>query len=179
MRHRLFLRTSLVLTLSATALYAQNVKKESVPGVTNFARVESTIACGGATTPAAFTELKKMGYASVINLRVATEPGADVEAGAAAAKAAGLNYVHVPFNAAAPDPKLVDTFLRTVTEPRNQPAFVHCASGNRAAALWMIKRIQVDKWDVDRATAEAQGLGMTSPAMKTFVMNYVGRGQTP
>ncbi|MGH9310822.1 MAG: beta-lactamase hydrolase domain-containing protein, partial [Vicinamibacterales bacterium] len=94
-------------------------------------------------------------------------------AGAAAAKAAGLNYVHMPFNTASPDPKLVDTFLKAVTEPGNQPAFVHCASGNRAAALWMIKRIQVDKWDVDRATAEAQGLGMTSPAMKTFVMNYL------
>ena len=174
MRRPLLIRTSLVLTLCATALYAQDVTKQSVSGVTNLARVESTIACGGATTPAAFTELKKMGYASVINLRVATEPGADIEAGASAAKAAGLNYVHLPFNAGSPDPTLVDNFLKAVTAPGNQPAFVHCASGNRAAALWMIKRIQVDKWDVDRATAEAQGLGMTSPAMKTFVMNYVG-----
>jgi len=31
----------------------------------------------------------------------------------------------------------------------------------------------VDKWDVDRAEKEATGLGMTSPAMKTFVMSYV------
>jgi uncharacterized protein (TIGR01244 family) len=174
MRRSLLVHTSLVFTMSALALYAQNVTKGSVPGVTNFARVETTIACGGATTPAAFTELKKMGYASVINLRVATEAGADIDAGASAAKAAGLNYIHLPFNAGSPDPALVDNFLKAITEPGNQPAFVHCASGNRAAALWMIKRIQVDKWDVDRAAAEAQGLGMTSPAMKTFVMNYIG-----
>jgi len=114
-----------------------------------------------------------MGYASVINLRVATEAGADIEGEAAAAKAAGVNFVHLPFNAASPDPMLVDNFLKAVTDPRNQPAFVHCASGNRAAALWMIKRIEVDKWDVDRAEKEATGLGMTSPAMKTFVMSYV------
>src|SRR6187551_5249 len=157
---------ALVVTLSA-----QGVTKEAVPGVTNFARVETTIACAGATTPAALAGLKKMGYASVINLRVATEPGADVEGEAAAAKAAGINFVHLPFNAASPDPMLVDNFLKAVTAPSNQPAFVHGASGNRAAALWMIKRIEVDKWDVDRAGTEATALGMTSPALKTFVMN--------
>ena len=162
-----------VLVLGLAVVQAQSVTREDVPGVTNFARVETTIACAGATTPAALAGLKKMGYASVINLRVATEAGADIEGEAAAAKAAGVNFVHLPFNAAAPDPMLVDNFLKAITDPRNQPAFVHCASGNRAAALWMIKRIEVDKWDVDRAEKEATGLGMTSPAMKTFVMNYV------
>lgn len=172
MRHHVVLLAALVLGVSVVAL-AQTVTKETVSGVTNFARVETTIACAGATTPAALAGLKKMGYASVINLRVATEPGADVEGEAAAAKAAGVNFVHLPFDAASPDPMLVDNFLKAITAPANQPAFLHCASGNRAAALWMIKRIQVDKWDVDRAGAEATALGMTSPAMKTFVMNYV------
>jgi uncharacterized protein (TIGR01244 family) len=144
-----------------------------VPGVTNFARVETTIACAGATTPAAMAELKKMGYASVINLRVATETGADIDAEAAAAKAVGINFVHLPFDAAAPDPMLVDNFLKQITAARNQPAFVHCASGNRAAALWMIKRVMVDKWDVERAQTEATALGMTSAGMKTFVKNYL------
>jgi uncharacterized protein (TIGR01244 family) len=178
MRQRFVLLTALVLGISVTALHAQNVIRETVPGVTNFARVETTIACAGATTPAALAGLKKMGYASVINLRMATEPGADIEAEAAAAKAAGVNYVHLPFNAASPDPMLVDNFLKAVTAPGNQPAFVHCASGNRAAALWMIKRIAVDKWDVDRAGTEATALGMTSPALKTFVLNYV-QGRKP
>lgn len=115
MRQR-FVLTALVLGISVTALHAQNVTRETVPGVTNFARVETTIACAGATTPAALAGLKKMGYASVINLRVATEPGADIEA--AAAKAAGVNFVHLPFNAASPDPTLVDNFLKAVTARR-------------------------------------------------------------
>jgi protein tyrosine phosphatase (PTP) superfamily phosphohydrolase (DUF442 family) len=59
-----------------------------------------------------------------------------------------------------------------VTHARNQPAFVHCASGNRAAAMWMIKRMVVDKWDADRAGAEAAALGLTSGALKTFALNY-------
>jgi uncharacterized protein (TIGR01244 family) len=111
-----------------------------------------------------------MGYASVINLRQASEPGADIEASAAAAKAAGLNYIHIPFNAASPDAMVVDNFIKAVTDKANQPAFIHCASANRAAALWMVKRLVVDKWDVDRAAAEAAGLGLTSPALKTFAI---------
>ena len=114
-----------------------------------------------------------MGYNSVVNLRMASEAGAELEAEAAAAKAAGINYVHVPFNAAAPDATVVDDFLKAVTNPRNQPAFIHCASANRAAALWMIKRVEVDKWDVERASVEAAALGLTSPALKTFVMAQI------
>ena len=46
------------------------------------------------------------------------------------------------------------------------------ASGNRAAALWMIKRLVVDGWDADRASTEATALGLTNPALKTFAMDY-------
>jgi uncharacterized protein (TIGR01244 family) len=146
------------------------VTKETVPGIVNFAKVETTVACAGATTPAALAEVKRMGYASVINLRQASEPGADIEGSAAAAKAAGLNYIHIPFNTASPDASSVDTFLKAVTDKANQPAFIHCASANRAAALWMVKRIAVDKWDVERASAEAAALGLTNPALKAFAI---------
>jgi uncharacterized protein (TIGR01244 family) len=155
---------------SVAVLAAQSqVTKESVPGIVNFSKVETTVACAGATTPAALAEVKRMGYASVINLRQASEPGADIEA-AAAAKAAGINFIHVPFNAASPDPMLVDRFLTAITDKANQPAFIHCASANRAAALWMVKRIVVDKWDIDRASTEASALGLTSSALKTFAI---------
>ena len=173
MPHRLHLFLTCALAALVVTLNAQSVTKEAVPGITNFARLETTIACAGATTPGAVAGLKQMGYASIINLRQASEPGADIEGEAAAAKAASINYVHLPFNAASPDPAVVDTFLKAVTAPANQPVFLHCASANRAAALWMIKRIQVDKWDADRAGAEATALGLTSSALKTFALDYV------
>jgi uncharacterized protein (TIGR01244 family) len=163
---------ALALTVSAVAAQMQ-VTKDTVPGVVNFARVETTVACAGATSPEGVAEVKKLGYASIINLRVATEPNANVDAEAAAAKAAGITFVHLPFNAASPDPALIDNFLKAVTEPANQPAFIHCASANRAAALWLIKRVQVDKWDVDRASAEAAALGLTNPALKAFALDYI------
>jgi uncharacterized protein (TIGR01244 family) len=93
-----------------------------------------------------------------------------VDAAAAAAKALGLTYVHLPINSAAPDPAVVDGFLKAVTDKKNQPVFIHCASANRAAALWMVKRMAVDKWDAEKAGAEAAALGLTNPALKAFAL---------
>jgi uncharacterized protein (TIGR01244 family) len=170
---RLLAASLLCVTVCATWIHAQGVTRETVPGVTNFARVDTTIACAGATTPAAVAGLKKMGYASIINLRQAGEPGAQIDEETAAARAAGIRFLHLPFNGAMPDPAVVDAFIKAVSDPANQPAFVHCASGNRAAALWMAKRMLVDKWDETRAGTEASGLGLTSSPLKSFVLEYV------
>jgi uncharacterized protein (TIGR01244 family) len=161
-----------VTALTATALYAQQVTKQTIPGITNFSRVETTIACGGATAPEAMPEIKKLGFKSVINLRQASEQGANIAEGEVAAKAAGLIYVHIPFDAAKADPAVAEKFVAEVTKPANTPAYVHCASANRAAAMWMIKRLVVDHWDVDKAGTEAAGLGLTNPALKEFALNY-------
>ena len=149
------------------------VTKDTVPGITNLSRVETTVACAGAVTPSAVSEIKKMGFVSIINLRQPTEPGADVDAEAAAAKTAGINFYNIPFNNAAPDPAVVDVFLQTITKSGNQPAFIHCASGNRAAAMWFVKRVLVDKWDLDKAGTEAAGLGLTNATLKTFMLEYI------
>jgi uncharacterized protein (TIGR01244 family) len=156
-----------------------DVSKAVVPGIVNFGYIGTTVACAGATAPAALAEVKKRGYASVINLRVATEPGAEIDASAAAAKAAGLRFLHLPFNASSPDPMLVDRFIAAVTDPANQPAFIHCASANRAAALWMVKRIVVDKWDAERAATEAAALGLTSSALKTYALEQAQARRKP
>lgn len=167
---RSIILTTVLACSGAAAMAQSDVSKATVPGIVNFGYIGTTVACAGATAPAALADVKKLGYAAVINVRVATEPGAEIDASAAAAKAAGLTFIHLPFNAASPDPMLVDRFLAAVTDPKNQPAFIHCASANRAAALWMIKRIVVDKWDAERAATEATALGMTSPALKTFAI---------
>ncbi len=94
---RLCVSVLAALSLAGAAL-AQQVTEEKVAGVNNFKRLETTIACAGATTPQAVPELKKMGYASIINLRVPTEEGADVDQEAAAAKQVGIRFYNIPFN---------------------------------------------------------------------------------
>ena len=160
------------VTLTVLTIAAPQVTKDTVPGITNLARLETTVACAGAIKADAVPEIKKMGFASIINLRQASESGADVEAEAAAAKSAGIRYYHVPFNGQSPDPAVADRFLEAITATGSEPAFIHCAGGNRAAAMWLVKRLTVDHWDADRATAEATALGLTSPALKQFAFDY-------
>jgi protein tyrosine phosphatase (PTP) superfamily phosphohydrolase (DUF442 family) len=110
--------------VTGTTVRAQVVKEE-VPGIRNFARVETTVACAGAITADAIPAIKKMGFASIVNLRLASEQGADVDIHRAAAKTAGIRYEHIPFSAQMPDPAVVDTFLKTITAPGVAPAFIH------------------------------------------------------
>jgi uncharacterized protein (TIGR01244 family) len=163
---------SLSLLLTASPTLAQQVIKEPIAGVRNVARLETTVACAGAITAEAIPEIKKLGFASIVNLREASEAGADIEKHQAAAKAAGLRYFHVPFNGAKPDPRAADQFLKAIGSPGAEPAFIHCGSGNRASAMWLIKRIVVDKWEDDRAVAEAEALGLTNPALKQWAIEY-------
>lgn len=109
----------------ATPASAQQVNKDPVEGIRNLSRIESTVACAGAITPAAVAGIKKMGYGAIINLRLATEEGADIEGHTASAKAAGIRYIHIPFSTAKPEPAAVDTFLKAIAEPGVAPAFIH------------------------------------------------------
>jgi uncharacterized protein (TIGR01244 family) len=160
------------LALLGLVLDAQ-VTKGELAGVRNYSRVDATVGCGGATDPSAMSALRKEGFVAVINLRLATEPGADIEAGQTAAKAAGLKYIHLPFNAASPDPKVVESFLAAVADKSNQPVFIHCGSANRVGAVWMIKRVLQDRWAIDKARTEAEAIGLTSPQLTAFATEYI------
>lgn len=152
---------------------AQAVTKEDVDGIVNFHRLDTTVACSGAIKPEALPNIKKMGFVSVINLREPTEPGANVPEEEAAAKAAGLRYYSIPFNANSPDAAAADKFLDALTAKGTEPAFIHCASGGRAATMWFIKRVAVDHWDPNRAMKEATDLGMNNPKLKQFALDYL------
>lgn len=81
---------------------------------------------------------------------MASESGADLEAVAATAATAGLDYVHLPFNTpSSPGDEASGTvreFPKVTSDPANRPLFVHCAGADRAAAMWTIKWIVVDEW---------------------------------
>ena len=169
------MRFALAATLAAllTVPLAAQVQKQDVPGIRNYSRVDATVACGGATDPSAMAALRNDGFVSVINLRLASEEGANVEAGRAAAEAAGLRYIHLPFSGASPDPEVVDSFLTVVADPGNQPVFIHCGSANRVGAFWMIKRALQDEWPVEKALVEAQAIGLRSEGLTTFATEYI------
>ena len=165
-------RLAAAVLVSALAVPAlAQVRKADVAGVQNFTQMDATIACGGAPNAGGVENLKKQGFVSIINLRLDTEAG--VKEKEDAIKTAGIKYVHIPFNGAMPDPKVADQFLVAVADKANQPAYVHCGSGGRAAAMWMIKRALKDGWATDRAVQEAEAISVIQPALKTFATDYI------
>jgi len=132
------------------------------------------VACSGAIKPEAAAQIKQMGFVSVINLRLASESGANVELEEQAAQAAGLKYEHLPFETAKADPAVVDRFLEVLGTPGYQPAFIHCSGGGRASMMWFIKRVMLDNWTTENAMEEAAQLGLTSEPLKKFAMDYIG-----
>jgi uncharacterized protein (TIGR01244 family) len=163
----------ILTTTAMVAAQAPQTPASSIPGITNYTRVDVTVGCGGATAPEAFPALKREGFVAVINLRQADEPGADIDESKAAAERAGLKYIHIPFNGRAPSPDVADTFLAAVKDPSNAPVYIHCAAANRVGAVWLIKRVLVDGWDLERATEEAKRIGLRSPALEQFARDYI------
>lgn len=146
---------------------------ETLTGAVNYTRVDSTVACGGDTKPEAFPELKQRGFKAVINLRLESEPNANIAASRQAAEAAGLKYLHIPFDSQQPSPQTVDAFLAAVKDPAHSPVYIHCMSANRVGAVWLVKRVLVDGWDAEKATKEAEQIGLRSAALKAFALDYI------
>ena len=165
-----YLVIGLICTTAVAALGAQKMEK---PGIVNYTKVDAVVACGGATETAALEGLKNDGFKAVINLRLPTEQGANIEQNAAKAKELGINYISLPLNGQAPDPKVVDEFLGAVANKANQPVFIHCGSAGRVGAVWMVKRVLQDGWPVEKALEEAKMIGLRSEPLEKFARSYI------
>lgn len=153
-------------------LHAQEPRREAIEGVRNFTHVSPTIGCAGATEARVMPELARRGYRAVINLRQASEEGAAIEESRAAAEAAGIRFIHLPFDARQPDPAVVERFLEASADPAHQPTFINCGSANRVSALMIVRRMLLDGWSEERALAEAKVIGPPSPALQAFALTY-------
>lgn len=162
----------LILGLAAVAVVAVEPRAE-VGGIDKFHRVDDQVSTGAQPTIPQIAALARQGFRTIVNLR---EPGEfDAAAEEQAARDAGLAYVNIPVKTADPKPEQADAALKILSDPGVYPVFLHCGSGNRVGAFWMIRRILVDGWTADAAEKEAVAIGMKSPNLKDFVREYVAQ----
>ena len=155
--------------LAAAAVFAA-VDVESISG---FYRVEDGVAVGGQPAADQIPSLAAGGYRTVINLRLQGE--FDEAPLILAARRAGIAYVNVPISAKEPKDAAVDEFLRVTDDPGIYPVYIHCASGNRAAALWMIRRVLREGWQIGLAATEAEKAGLRNEELRDFAFGYIHR----
>jgi uncharacterized protein (TIGR01244 family) len=141
--------------------------------IDKFYRVDDRIATGGQPLLEQISALEREGFRTIINLREPSEYDAAAEA--AEAGRLGLRYLSIPFRASDPKDEPVDAFLAAMKDRKIWPAFVHCGSGNRVAALWMIHRVVVDGWELENAEHEARLIGLKSVNLRAFAYEYICR----
>lgn len=155
------------------ATIVQQLLKDDIPRIMS---PDERFATGGQPSDAAFSKLAANGYRVVLNLRTPSE-GVDLGRERKSVEKAGMRYVSIPVDPEAPKVEQVDEFLRTVKNADNQPMFIHCGSGNRAGAFWMIYRAVEQRWPADKAASEATQIGLTSVSLKTFAQDYIASHQ--
>ena len=106
-----------LVLVATTAVSAQELTKEEVPGIRNYTRVDATIACAGATSLDALTEIQRRGFAAIVNFRTEGENGAQPAAAAERAEELGLKYFHIPFRGSAPTVEAAEEFRKARSLP--------------------------------------------------------------
>lgn len=139
--------------------------------IEKFGWVSDSVATGGQPTVPQVTSLAREGFRTIINLREPSEYDAAAEE--VAVRELGLRYVNIPVKTADPKPEQVDAFLKATADPRIYPVFIHCGSGNRVGAFWMIRRVLVDGWTVEDAELQAKVIGLKSPNLREFALAYI------
>ena len=109
---------------------------------------------GAQPEPEGYATLKAMGVRTVVNLRQRHGEKEAVEA-------AGMRYVEIPMSfLKKADPAVVRKALSVMTDPANQPVFVHCSVGtDRTGVVVAVYRMEVDGWTKAEAVAEMEEFG--------------------
>lgn len=133
-------------------------------------QVSPTLWRGSRRSPADIKALKACGFGLIVNL--CKENDDDAEPGLAF----GLKTLHIPiYDNQAPTVAQMVAFLHAVSQPANQPAFVHCEAGKgRTGVAVACYRIAVQGWNVDSAVKEAKEKGMAIEEQEEFLREQFG-----
>jgi tyrosine-protein phosphatase SIW14 len=155
------------------ALLAANQTSAQTKDMPNLFKINDNFYRGGQPTENGLAELKKLGIKTIINLRTT---GKDVSEEESAAKKLGLDFINVPLNNwLKPKNSEVETVLKLINDPQNQPVFLHCKRGSdRTGTIVAAYRIKFQNWTGEQAVKEAKtfGFGWWQIWMKDYIEDY-------
>jgi tyrosine-protein phosphatase SIW14 len=154
-------------TLSATSADLSPISIE------NFGRVSDAYYRGAQPEGRDYTDLAAFGIKTVIDLQ---RDGPEEEAGLV--ETAGMKFYRIPMTThEPPTADKLDLFLKLVSDPANQPVFVHCAGGkHRTGVMTAAYRMTLHNWTPDEAYKEMKqyrfGSSFFHPEFKEYVFGY-------
>ena len=141
--------------------------------IDNFGQIDQHYYRGAQPRGHDYTDLAAAGVKTLINL---TSDDADIAERSMAA-AAGLKYFQIPMTThRSPTIEQIAEFLRIVSDPANQPVYVHCVGGRHRTGVMTAVYRMVNGWTADQAFKEMKrykfGADFLHPEFKTFVYGY-------
>jgi tyrosine-protein phosphatase SIW14 len=123
---------------------------EEIP---NFSKVCEGLYRGGQPTDSGYETLKQMGIRTIVMLRMLDRDSDEL-------RQEGFQTYHISVKHVHPETEDVVEFLKIVTNPKNQPIFVHCREGvDRTGMMIALYRMVVQDWPRDKAIKEMKRKG--------------------
>jgi uncharacterized protein (TIGR01244 family) len=171
----------IVLTLlSAAVLGAAPVRAEMPAAVDpeaipNYQVIRPGLAFGGQPSAETLERLGELGFRTVVNLR--TEGEGALEEGEVV-RAEGLDFVWVPVSSGTFSMEDVLAVEAVLDDPAAAPVLLHCASGNRVAAVWGVIRAREGRTR-EEVEADSRAAGLHSPSMWGALLRVLGWAPEP
>ncbi|MFG1500991.1 sulfur transferase domain-containing protein [Halobacteriovorax sp. XZX-3] len=167
----------LAIIITAIFLTACSTSNNSTsePLVMNYeeAKVVGNLAIAPQPTKMTLSKIKKDGYEMVINLRGEDEfKGYNEEA---TAKMLNLQYHRIPFfnKKSEIDANSLYQISKLIDANKDKKIYIHCSSGNRAAAWYLTHLYQYEGMTKQEATELARRTGLTKAPLENKVLKYL------
>jgi protein tyrosine/serine phosphatase len=156
---------------------AASAEKLSLPGLPNAGKIGELLYRGAQPKSEGYTELKKLGVTTVLNLR---DERKHIESERRKVEALGMRYVSIPTSGAhGPNHEQVAQFLEFLLQNRGQKIFVHCHYGaDRTGVMIAAFRITQQNWTSQRAFDEMLSFHFHNfwhPGMADYVKQFPAR----
>lgn len=136
-------------------------------------RIDDSISVAPQLGEGDFAEIAARGFTTVVNNRPdGEEPGQLTAAqGAALARQAGLDYVHVPVTTQGMGPADVQDFADALAAAKG-PVLAHCRSGTRSTILWAMAAAKGGKLSPDEILRMARAAGYDLSGQRPILEGY-------
>src|SRR5689334_14434214 len=185
MRIHRFVSRSVIAAVITTSAFALLLRAEAAqrrgaedPGISNFGCINESFYRGAQPGKGDYHKLSKMGVKAIIDLQQDGERDEQ-----RLVEGAGMKFYRIGLSDKSwPSPDKAQEFLRIVSDPANQPVFIHCHGGrHRAGIMTAVYRMNHDGWDAERAYAEMKQYGFESGvghgSLKDYVFDYYAQIQ--
>jgi len=148
----------------------------ALSGIANACCPVPGLITGGQPTDLQVRAAQDAGLATILDSRAPIEPRPFDEPALAATL--GLRYENIPISGAALNDTTMEAILAVLRDKSAAPVLFHCGSGNRVAGALIPYFMRDHGMDEEKAVALAMKVGLRSPDLLRWGLEYASREST-